>query len=71
MPPRRSLHPDDLVTPGKAAQILGVPGGTLRSWIHRNQVEPLGKIGRWHVYDFNELAVIAATARQNASSQAA
>lgn len=71
MPPRKSLHPDDIVTPGQAARLLRIPGGTVRSLIHRNGIEPLGRIGRWHVYDFNELAAAAQPAREHPRRRAA
>jgi hypothetical protein len=63
MPPRATLHADDLVTPAGAARILGVPASTVRTWIGRNDLEPLGFLGRWPAYDFNEIAVIAARMR--------
>jgi hypothetical protein len=79
MPPRPTLEPDDLVTPTKAAELLGVPAATVRSWIHRSEdilgrkIEPLGTVGRWPVYDFNEIAAIDAIMRQrkNAFPEAA
>lgn len=60
MPPRVTLEADDLVTPAGAARILRVPAATVRSWIHRNGIEPLGMLGRWPAYDFNQIAVIKA-----------
>jgi hypothetical protein len=64
MPPRATLHPDDLVTPTRAARILGVPPSTVRTWIDRNGIEPLGQLGRWPAYDYNEIAKVAARMRR-------
>lgn len=50
------MHPHDVVTPTEAAAILGVPPGTLRSWIHRRGIQPLGKIGRYNRYNYQDLA---------------
>ena len=60
MPPRPGIEPEDIVTPTQAAKHLGVPASTVRTWIERNDVEPLGKIGRWNVYDYREIAAIEA-----------
>lgn len=60
MPPRPTLEADDLVTPQRAAELLREPVSTVRVWIHRHGIRPLGKIGRWNAYDYNEIAVIAA-----------
>ena len=38
VPPRPTLEPDDLVTPAQAAGLLGVPSGTVRQWILRNEI---------------------------------
>jgi Homeodomain-like domain len=65
LPPRATLHPDDLVTPAQAGRILGVPASTVRTWIDRYGLENLGHIGRWPVYDYNEIAVIAARMRRS------
>ena len=63
-PPLPGIEPDDLVTPKRAAELLGIPVGTVSSWITRYGIEPLGKAGRWHVYDFREIAAIEARPRQ-------
>lgn len=71
MPPRPGIEPDDVVTPAQAAQLLGVPAGTVRVWIHRYGVEPLaGKPEgcRWNVYDFREIAAIEAALRRSAAA---
>lgn len=70
VPPRATLEPDDLVTPARGAELLGVDPSTLRTWIQRSQdilgrkVEPLGTLGRWPVYDFNDLAALDAEMRR-------
>jgi Homeodomain-like domain-containing protein len=63
MPPRPGIEPDDIMTPSAIARILGVPASTVRTWIGRYGVEPLGKIGRWPAYDFREIATIDASRR--------
>lgn len=70
MPLRATLEPGDLVTPGEASVQLGVPVNRLRVWIHRSleilgrKVEPLGTLGRWPAYDFNDLAALDAEMRR-------
>lgn len=70
MPPRPTLEPDDLVTPGRASEMLGIPVNRLRVWIHRSEdilgrkIGPLGQLGRWPVYDFNDLAALDAEMRR-------
>ena len=72
MPPRPTLEADDLVTPAQAAELLGVKPGTVRQWILRNGIEPLGTPGRWPVYDYNEIAAVdAALRRKREARQAA
>lgn len=51
-------QPRDVVTPTQAAEIFGVPASTVRSWIRRRQLKPLGAIGRYNRYDYRELAEI-------------
>ncbi|MEV0994637.1 helix-turn-helix domain-containing protein [Nonomuraea sp. NPDC050202] len=51
-------QPHDVVTPTQAAELFGVPASTVRSWIRRHQLEPLGRIGRYNRYDYRELAAI-------------
>jgi len=61
MPPRPGIEPEDIVTPSQAAKLLGdIPASTVRTWIQRYGIEPLGKIGRWNVYDYREFAAIEA-----------
>lgn len=68
--PRATLEPDDLVTPARGAGLLGVDPSTMRTWIQRSEdilgrkVEPLGTLGRWPVYDFNDLAALDAEMRR-------
>lgn len=64
VPPKPGIEPDDLVTPKRAALLLGVPPGTVWSWISRYGIEPVGKAGRWNVYDYREIAAIEARSRQ-------
>lgn len=78
LPPRLTLEPDDLVTPAQAGRILGVPASTVRTWIDRSEsiigrkVEPLGPLGRWPAYDYNDLAALdAAMRRKREARQAA
>ena len=71
MPPRRDMEPDDLVTPARAAGLLGVPAGTVRQWILRNGIEPLGVIGRWPAYDYNEIAAVDARLRRKREAREA
>lgn len=60
MPPRPGIEPGDIVTPAQAAAHLKVPASTVRTWIERYGIRPLGKIGRWNVYDYREIAAIEA-----------
>ncbi len=71
MPPRSNLEPDDLVTPAQAARLLGVPLGTVRSWIHRSGIESLGSDGRWPRYDYNEIAAVDARLRRKREARSA
>lgn len=77
MPLRATLEPDDLVTPTKAAQLLGIPPATMRSLIHRSEdilgrkVEPLGNLGRWPAYDYNDLAELEAVMRSRRQERVA
>lgn len=64
LPPRVTLEADDLVTPSQAARLLGVPPATVRSWIRRYGIEPLGPLGRWPAYDFNDIAAVQARMRR-------
>ena len=72
MPLRLTLEPDDLVTPSQAGRLLGVDPNLVRVWIHRHGIEPLGTVGRWQVYDYNEIAAVdAALRRKREARQAA
>lgn len=52
------MRPQDIVTPTQAAHLFGVPPSTVRSWIHRRRIQPLGRIGRYNVYDLQTLAEV-------------
>ena len=77
MPPRPTLEPDDLVTPTRAAELLGVDANRVRVWIHRSEsiigrkIEPLGTLGRWPVYDYNEIAAVDAAMRRKQEAREA
>lgn len=71
MPPRPDMEPDDLVTPAQAAGLLGVPAGTVRQWIHRYGIEPLGTDGRWPRYDYNDIAAVDARLRREREAREA
>lgn len=76
MPPRPTLEADDLVTPSRFARMAGVAPGTVRVWIHRSRdiigrkVEPLGCLGRWPAYDWNDLAALDAEMRRRQQTAA-
>ncbi|GGK61555.1 hypothetical protein Sme01_03320 [Sphaerisporangium melleum] len=67
------IAPEDVVTPSQAAARLGVPAGTVRSWISRNRdrVQPIGTIGRYNVYDYRVLARIEVEMRYKPDSEVA
>jgi hypothetical protein len=77
MPPRPTLEADDLVTPTRFGGLVGVPAPTVRSWIYRSEdilgrkVEPLGTLGRWPAYDYNDLAALDAEMRRRREQLAA
>lgn len=77
MPPRLTLEADDLVTPTAFARAIGAAPGTVRVWIHRSaeilgrKVEPLGTLGRWPAYDWNDLAALDAEMRRRQHQAAA
>ena len=77
VPPRLTLEPDDLVTPAQAGRILGVPASTVRTWIERSEsiigrkIEPLGTLGRWPAYDYNEIAAVDAAMRRKREAREA
>ncbi len=59
------------MTPAQAARLLGVPPGTVYSWIHRNGIKPLGNLGRWPAYDFNDIASVDAALRRKREAREA
>lgn len=75
MPPRPTLEAGDLVTPTKFAGQTGLSASTVRTWIQRSpqmigrRVEPLGLLGRWPAYDWNDLAALEVAARSKGSLQ--
>lgn len=71
MTPRPTLEADDLVTPTQAGRLLGIPGGTVRQWILRYHLEPLGTLGRWPAYDYNDIAAVDARLRRKREAQPA
>jgi hypothetical protein len=77
MPPRPTLEPDDLVTPTQFARRTGLSASTVRTWIQRSsqmigrKVEPLGPLGRWPAYDWNDLAALEVAARAKGSLRTA
>jgi DNA-binding transcriptional MerR regulator len=64
MAPRPGLEADDIVTPSQAAALLGVPASTVRTWIARYRLQSLGRVGRWNVYDFRDIAQVEASLTQ-------
>jgi hypothetical protein len=71
MPPRLTLEPDDLMTPVQISRTLDVPASTVRTWIDRYGIEPLGTLGRWPAYDYDEIAAIDAALRRKREARAA
>ncbi len=61
----------DAVTPSQAAARLDIPAGTVRSWISRRGIKPIGTIGRYNVYDYRELARVEAEMRYDPASEVA
>ena len=56
----------DLVTPKQGADRLGVPPGTVRSWISRYGVTVRGlSADKKPMYDYHDLAVIERARRNN------
>ncbi|MCW2768187.1 MAG: hypothetical protein JWO11_4146 [Nocardioides sp.] len=55
-PPGVIMQARDVVTPSEAAAVFGIPAATVRSWIRRKNIRPLGKIGPYNRYDYQELA---------------
>ena len=52
------MRPQDIVLPSQAADIFGVPAATVRKWIQRKGIQPLGKLGRYNAYDLQALAEV-------------
>ena len=76
LPPRATLEPADLVTPTEFAAKAGLSASTVRTWIERaekiigRKVEPLGNLGRWPAFDWNDLAALERTMRQRRQARA-
>lgn len=66
--PQPGIEPEDILTPSQIAKLLGIPAATVRSWIRRYEVESLGMIGRWPVYDYREIAAIDAALNRKAAA---
>ena len=71
MPPLATLEPDDLVTPTRAGSLLGVPASTVRTWIERYDIRPLGHLGRWPAYDYRDIAAVDARLRRKREARVA
>ncbi|MDH2424774.1 helix-turn-helix domain-containing protein [Sphaerisporangium sp. TRM90804] len=72
MPLEIDIDPSEVVTPSQAAARLGVPASTVRTWIsRRDDVQPLGTIGRYNVYDYRVLARVEAEMRYTPDSDVA
>jgi hypothetical protein len=77
MPPRRNLDAADLVTPTQFGRQAGIDPNNVRVWIHRSarmigrKVEPLGLLGRWPAYDWNDLAALERASHQKQQKAAA
>lgn len=60
--PRDTLEAADLVKPSVFARAAGIEPPTMRKWIQRSEsiigrkVEPLGHLGPYETYDWNDLA---------------
>lgn len=49
-------QPDPVVlTAAQAHTYLGIPRGTIRSWVHRGQLAPLATVDGWPAYDVTDL----------------
>jgi hypothetical protein len=65
MPLRATLEAADLVTPARfASQVPGLTANQVSTWIRRSEgilgrkVEPLGRLGPYETYDWNDLAAL-------------
>ena len=64
MPPRATLEAGDLVKPSVFARAAGIDPVLMRKWIQRSEsilgrkVEPLGTLGPYETYDWNDLAAL-------------
>jgi hypothetical protein len=65
------------VTPSGFARATGTDPNNVRVWIHRSariigrKVEPLGLLGRWPAYDWNDLAALERASHQRQQKAAA
>jgi hypothetical protein len=77
MPPRPTLDATDLVTPTVFARRTSLCASTVRTWIQRSEqmigrkVEPLGFLGRWPAFDWNDLAALERASHQRQQKAAA
>lgn len=78
MPPRPGLEAGDLVTPAQFAEhVPGLNPNTVSQWIRRaeriigRKVEPLGRLGTYRRYDFNDLAALERAMRNRRLTRAA
>lgn len=77
MPPRPNLEATDLVTSARFADTAELPRPRVRKWIERSEqiigrkVEPLGHLGAYETYDWNDLAELERTMRRRRQQRAA
>lgn len=57
-PPLTAEEAHHIVTPTEFAERLRISPSTVRSWIRRRGLEPLGQRGRYNVYDYRLLAEV-------------
>jgi hypothetical protein len=61
---RPAMEPCDLVTPGEFADAIGEPRPRVRKWIQHaeriigRRIEPVGYLGTYPRYDWNDLAAL-------------
>lgn len=53
--PHVALFPSFQLTAVEATEMLGVPQSTIRSWVRRGHLTPVGRRGRSHLYDLGDL----------------